>query len=168
MCVGENDMKGNGKMRRALLILLALIVSLLLCSCAFVGIIYPNLYSDETKVKMDEADEFTQEFLSLISSGDILEAEEYMHPQFFKQNGNLIDYLSGLEKNESIDFSQGVLIERTVSKNKSSDYFFPNGYTYHGYTIEYDILIGDVNKTCKISICDDDNGYGIYQIIFID
>ena len=79
----------------------------------------------------------------------------------------IIFLISNIEKNENIDFSQGVKIERTISKNKSSDYFFHNGYTYDGYTIKYDILIGNISKTCKISVCNNDDGYGIYQIIFV-
>ena len=154
-------------MKKVLSVLLTLILCFSMCSCTFIENIYNGLYSDATKAEMDVADKFAQKFFSLISIGNILEAEEYMHPQFFKDEGSLVDYLSNIEKNENIDFSQGVKIERTISKNKSSDYFFHNGYTYDGYTIKYDILIGNISKTCKISVCNNDDGYGIYQIIFV-
>lgn len=148
-------------------VLLILILCFSMCSCTFIANIYNDLYSDATKAEMDAADKFAQKFFSLISIGNVLEAEEYMHPQFLKDEGSLDEYLAKIEKNENINFSQGICIERTISKNKSSDYFFHNGYTYDGYTIKYDILIGNISKTCKISVCNNDDGYGIYQIIFV-
>ncbi len=154
-------------MNKVLSVLLILILCFSMCSCEFVVNIYNGLYSDATKAEMNVADEFIREFLSYMSKGDILKAEEYMHPQFLKDEGSLVEYLATIEKNENIDFSQGVKIERTISKNKSSDYFFHNGYTYDGYTIKYDILIGNISKICKISVCNNDDGYGIYQIIFV-
>ena len=154
-------------MKRILTIVVLIFLCFSMCSCTFIANIHNGLYSDATKAEMNMADEFIREFLSYMSKGDILKAEEYMHPQFLKDEGSLDEYLVAIEKNENIDFSQGVKIERTISKNKSSDYFLYNGYTYDGYTIKYDILIGNISKTCKVSICDNDEGYGIYQIIFV-
>lgn len=155
-------------MKKLVRILLVLILCFSMCSCTFIGFIYNDLlYDDATKAKMNAADEFAREFLSLLSNGEIEEAEKYMHPQFFEMGETLIEYLASIEKNEGIEFAQGVCIEKIKSKNRSSDYFFIPKYTYHGYTIAYDVLIGTVTKTCKISICDNDDGYGIYQLIFV-
>ena len=156
-------------MKKLVRILLVLILCCSMCSCTFIGFIYNDLLYDETtKAEMNSADEFAREFLSLISNGEIEEAEKYIHPQFFEIEETLTNYLASMEERESIEFSQGVYIERTRSKNKSSDYFFIPQYTYHGYTITYDVLIGTVPKTCRISICDNDDGYGIYQLIFVN
>lgn len=124
------------------------------------------LYSDETKNEMNKAHVFIEKFFSEISKGDISEAEKYMHPQFLKDEGNLSDYLAMWEKSEEMDFSQGIYIDYVAGQCISKSHDLYNGYKYEGYKISYYLIIGNERKKCDVYVCDNDDGYGIYDTIF--
>ena len=124
------------------------------------------LYSNETKAEIRKAQNFTEKFFSYISKGNIEEAEKYMHPQFSKDHGSLSDYLEMWEQEQRMDLSQGIYIVRVYNQCTSSTHPVFDGYVYHGYSISYCIMIGNILKECEVRICDDDNGYGIYDITF--
>lgn len=115
--------------------------------------------TDEVK----KAHLYNEKFFSCISRGDFEEAEKYLHPHFLEEIGSLADHLAKFES-ETVDFSKGVYIKFLNGWGKSSTVLLSTGYTYKGNKFTYDVLIGNERISCEISIGENKDGYGIYDI----
>ena len=138
------------------------------CSERIIGKV-EQFFKSEKEIlnKRGEVETFISEFFSTVTNGDILKAEEYLHPHFVLIEENLSDYLDMLQKRESIDFSNTIEIKEI--KNLVATGISPElNFNGECFDFEYAILIGEVEKTCYITVVNNEEGYGIYRFTFTD
>ena len=91
---------------------------------------------------------------------DIENAREYLHPDWISQNGNFENYILKFEKENNVDFSNGIAIRNRYDGTATA---FTTEYNGSIYELEIDVVIGNQELTLYFLIVDNDVGYGIYD-----
>lgn len=130
----------------------SVVIFMLCLSCAF------SLASCKGGIDTKEAKSFINEFFDVIETGDYETAKTFLHPE---RPADLEPFFTEIEKDENIDFQQGIEIDRYV--NFKSSYY---DSTVDGSTYKPTIRtkVGDTAVTFTIEIVSNDNGYGIYNL----
>ena len=107
----------------------------------------------------NDALEFSEEFCLALAYDDIENAKEYLHPDWISQNGNFEDYILKFEKENKVDFSNGVAIRNRYDGTPTA---FTTEYNGRIYELKIDVVIGNQELTLYFLIVDNNVGYGIY------
>ncbi len=107
----------------------------------------------------NDALEFSEEFCLALAYDDIENAKEYLHPDWISQNGNFEDYILKFEKENKVDFSNGVAIRNRYDGTSTA---FTTEYNGSIYELKIDVVIGNQELTLYFLIVDNNAGYGIY------
>lgn len=110
----------------------------------------------------NKAQEIIIRFFGAVSERKFTQAEEYLHPHFLLVEKSLPDYIAVLERRENIDFSHTIKLEHTQNST-FTQYAQEFSFKRKSFSFEYIIFIGDIKKTCYITVVDNDDGYGIYR-----
>ena len=104
------------------------------------------------------AEEFINEFLVEVSSGDYNDAEEFLHPD---RPADLEKFLTSIESKEGIDFKSGITIEKFTGFSAA---FYDSTVGGSALELSFKAKVGDVTVKFKIEIVKNDSGYGIYNL----
>ena len=117
-----------------------------------------SLASCKGGIDTKNAKSFTEDFFSAIEAEDYETAKTFLHPE---RPADLEPFFTSIEKDEGIDFQQGIEIDRYV--NFSYSYY---DSTVDGSTSKPTIRtkVGNTTVTFTIEIVQNDNGYGIYNL----
>ncbi len=130
--------------------IILLVISCCLCLASF--------SSCSGGIKGDEAKAFIHDFFDAIVAEDYDKAETFLHPE---RPADLETFLLNIETNESVDFQEGIEIEKYT--NISSSYY---DSTVDGsrYELTMRTNVGDKRAEFTIEIVKNENGYGIYNL----
>ncbi len=117
-----------------------------------------SLVSCKGGIDTKEAKTFISDFFAAIEAEDYDTAKTFLHPE---RPGDLETFFTNIEKDEGVDFQQGIEIDRYI--NFSYAYY---DSTVDGSTYKPTIRakVGNNTVTFTVEIVQNDNGYGIYNL----
>lgn len=136
-----------------------LIISCLLCttSCELMTELLNTAYG------MRQAAYLTRDFWNAIGEGSIDEAESMIHPNSALSGDELENYLSTLENEYDMDFSDNLWVLDDSHTMISADERFKRAYV-----TECVIVINDTSYTVTMLTLDDERGFGIYSFEIVE
>ncbi len=129
-----------------------LLIISLLCLCIF------SLSSCGNGIKGDEAKALINDFFAAIATENYDQAEEFLHPD---RPADLEAFLINVEKDEKVDFQEGIEIEKYTGISSS---LYDSTVDGSRYELTMRTKLGDKTVNFKIEIVKNDNGYGIYNL----
>ncbi len=129
------------------------------CSLAIV-LIFACLASFSACSPGDEAESHIIGFFAAVSEGSYLKASTYIHPSR-EGKADLARYFDRIERDNGVDFSDGVVIEQYTSTSTSS-----YDSRFKGSTCEttFSAEIGDTDADITVLLVKNNVGYGIYDL----
>lgn len=136
-----------------------LLISCLLCatSCE------PMTEFLNTAYGMRQAAFLTRDFWNAIGEGSIDEAESMLHPDSTLCGDELKNYLSTLEKEYDMDFSDNLWVLDDSHTMISADKKFKRAYV-----TDCVVVINDTSYFVSMLTLDDERGFGIYSFGIIE
>lgn len=132
-----------------------LLISCLLCatSCEPINELFNTMYG------MRQATYLTRDFWNAIGDGSFDEAESMIHPDSPLCGDELKNYLSTLEKENNLDFSDNLWVlfddsHTMISADKNFE---------RAYVTECVIVINNTSYLVSMLTLDDERGFGIYR-----
>jgi hypothetical protein len=112
-----------------------------------------------TAYGMRQAAYFTRDFWNAVGEGSIDEAESMIHPDSALSGDELENYLSTLEKENNLDFSDNLWVlfddsHTMISADKNFE---------RAYVTECVIVINNTSYLVSMLTLDDERGFGIYR-----
>jgi hypothetical protein len=126
-------------------------VALTLCLCVL------SFVSCKNAIKGDEAKELIKDFFATVVDEDYEGAEALLHPD---RPADLEDFLLNVEKQEDIDFQEGIEIEKYTSFSSS---LYDSTVDGARYELTLRAKVGDKTVIFTIEIVRNESGYGIYN-----
>ena len=131
----------------ALILLIALCLSSFsLVSCSMEGI--------------DNAKTHAKSCLSEVRKGNFEEAEKYLHPDY--NENSLKEYFDYIEAEYDIDFQSGIALLGYSGVYSS---YYTTEVDGSLYEIYHELEVSGVRITAYVAIIENDNGYGIGDIV---
>ena len=113
--------------------------------------------SCEGGIKGDEAKATINEFFAALASEDYEKAESLLHPD---RPADLEDFIKHVESRKSLDFSEGITIEKYTGISSS---YYNSAVDGSTYGLDMKVKIGDTTARISIELVKNEYGYGIYN-----
>ena len=128
-----------------------LLLAFLACLCAF------SLVACAGGISSEEAEETILDFLAAIVAEDYALAESLLHPV---KDVDLEVFFNDLEREEGVDFQEGIEIVRYVGFSSS---LFDSTVGGAKYTLTLRVKMGGEDADLEVSVVRNEGGYGIYS-----
>ena len=119
----------------------------------------------ELRAGMDDATTLIEEFCTALADDDLTAAQSKMHPESTPPKSELSAYVSKLEQNNNVDFSNGVAFKR---RSSTSATYYDSQYDGSVYENTYEIVVGNKAVDVFFVVVKNDKGYGIYSFGIVE
>jgi len=141
---------------KRILIACVLLCAFMLSGC---GII------EELRTGSDASVALCEDFCTAISSDDFNAARKYLHPDSTPSAADLKEFLSKLEADFEIDFSDGLVFKRRKGAGMT---YYDSIYDGSVYELTYEIVISGSEIDMFFTVVKNDIGFGIYTFGLLD
>ena len=135
---------------KRIMIAITILCSMMLSGC---GII------EELRSGSDASVVLCEDFCTAISSDDFNTARKYLHPDSTPSAADLKEFLSNLEADFEIDFSDGLVLKRRKGSGMT---YYDSIYDGSVYELTYEIVLGGSEIDMFFTVVKNDIGFGIY------
>ncbi|MBQ7107325.1 MAG: hypothetical protein IJN93_07435 [Clostridia bacterium] len=128
------------------------IFTIVLCLCIFL------LTACKGGIKGSEAKAYINDFFIAVADEDYSKAETMLHPE---RPADLENFFVNIEKEKSIDFQEGIEIERYTGFSSA---LYDSTIKGSSYELTMTTTVGEKTVEFTIEIVKNDAGYGIYNL----